>query len=144
MFAIETKFMTSIRPARQLDPVYRQRWGRQARANARTVRLLLKSRHIDIAVRPVVLLSGFGVPTAVPGFEEESDGTWWARTREIHAWQSRLLAGEIALGEADEICKAIGDYMARFRPRGSTTLSRRLTKGGASKLSIRPLSRPRG
>lgn len=124
VFAVETKAMTRIRPARQLDAGSRDRWGSQARANARKVRLLLRSHHIEVPVRPVMLLTGAGVPVDMPAFEEEPDGTLWVRRRDIDEWGTRIGSGDMKADEAERIRAAIAIYMDAFRPRDITAQPR--------------------
>lgn len=114
VFALEIKTRTSIERASALGPHYRARWQRQAALGARKVHFLLLSNHLDLEVRPVVVLVGPGTPRQLP--VEADSGVLWLSPSSLQTWADGLVVGELGEDRARDIEKALQTYLAQFDP----------------------------
>jgi hypothetical protein len=116
VFAFEVKTMNFIKPKLELDELARTQWSDQARRAARRIHFLLRSKGLDIDVRPAVALIGPGVPKDLPAYER-LDGVRWVTLRDSTAWSKRLGKGALGKEQADEIWAALDSYVSAFSPK---------------------------
>ncbi len=116
VFAFEVKSLLAVRPAKQLIPTLEAHYGDQARHAARKIRLLLKSKGLQIDVKPAVILIGPGVPESLPSYRKDADGVRWVTVRNCQDWLPRLENGELGADCADLCETALQHYVVAFRP----------------------------
>ncbi len=118
VLAVEVKFLTNPHrpsPEREVDPLddVPELPGMlaQARRGAHTVGLLLRSRHVPVPVRPLLILAGPGSPD-LRGTVRLLDGVAVVAWRDIDTWSARLAAASGALDELT--ARAAADALLAF------------------------------
>lgn len=118
VFALETK-RSSVPVTVHNDGLagfYRGDPAQQARVGAEKIRRLLKSYKIDIAVRPVVVVWGPGVPELPGGsvvLDGDPNGVIVIEGRRLRNALHRFEGGALGKEQADAVARAVTDFIAR-------------------------------
>ncbi len=108
----------------------------QARRGARTVGLLLRSRHVPVPVRPLLILAGPGSPD-LRGAVRLVEGVTVVAWRDIDTWGARLAATSGALDELT--ARAAADALLAFH--GERHSHDRAVTAGRSRSGVSQSSR---